>query len=102
MEYFQTKNPNLGKFWRVLQWNMLVYFMDIWSIYGQLVYVVVIWYIFPHFGMLYQEKSGNPVVRASVSCFNEINNYLVLIVPEAKWLHLEWFATNAVERLVCG
>jgi hypothetical protein len=24
---FQTKNPNLGKFWRVLQWKMLVYFM---------------------------------------------------------------------------
>jgi hypothetical protein len=22
---------------------------------------VVLWYIFPHFGMLYQEKSGNPV-----------------------------------------
>jgi hypothetical protein len=60
MEYFQTKNPNLGKFWRVLQWNMLAYFMDIWSILrsigifcGNLVY-------FSHFGMLYQEKSGNP------------------------------------------
>jgi hypothetical protein len=24
------------------------------------VYFVVIWYIFPHFGMLYQDKSGNP------------------------------------------
>jgi hypothetical protein len=23
-------------------------------------YFLVIWYIFPHFGMLYQEKSGNP------------------------------------------
>jgi hypothetical protein len=23
MVYFQTKNPNLGKFWRVLQWKML-------------------------------------------------------------------------------
>jgi hypothetical protein len=40
MIYFQTKNPNLGKFWRVLQWKMSVYvfyehlvslyFMDIW------------------------------------------------------------------------
>jgi hypothetical protein len=28
--------------------------------YGYLVYFVVIWYIFPRFGMLYQEKSGNP------------------------------------------
>jgi hypothetical protein len=38
----QTKNPNLGKFWRVLQLKMLVYFMDIWY-----VYFVVIWHIFP-------------------------------------------------------
>jgi hypothetical protein len=41
--------------------------MPIWSIlrpleifYGHLVDFVVIWYIFPRFGMLYQEKSGNP------------------------------------------
>jgi hypothetical protein len=40
--------------WRVLQWNMLVYFMSIWYIlqtfaifYGHLVYFLVIWYIFP-------------------------------------------------------
>jgi hypothetical protein len=25
-----------------------------------LLYFVVIWYIFPHFGMLYQQQSGNP------------------------------------------
>jgi hypothetical protein len=44
MVYFQTENPNLGKFWRVLQWKMLIYFMDTWSIlrsfvmfYGHLV-----------------------------------------------------------------
>jgi hypothetical protein len=24
MAYFQTKNPDFGKFWRVLQWKMLV------------------------------------------------------------------------------
>jgi hypothetical protein len=29
---FQTKNPNLGKFWMVLQWKMLVYFMAVLSI----------------------------------------------------------------------
>jgi hypothetical protein len=27
---------------------------------GRLVYFVVIWYIFPPFGMLHQDKSGNP------------------------------------------
>jgi hypothetical protein len=26
MAYFQTKNPNLGKFWRVLKLTILVYF----------------------------------------------------------------------------
>jgi hypothetical protein len=41
--------------------------MTIWSIlrpleifYGYLIYFVVIWYIFPRFGILDQEKSGNP------------------------------------------
>jgi hypothetical protein len=29
---FQTKNPNLGKFWRALDWNMLIFFMVIWNI----------------------------------------------------------------------
>jgi hypothetical protein len=32
MVCFQTKNPNLGKFWRVLQWKISVNFMDIWYI----------------------------------------------------------------------
>jgi hypothetical protein len=77
--YAQTKEggssstpgpPDLGKFWRVLQWKMLVYFMCIWPIlwlleifYGHLVHFAVIWYIFPRFGMLYQEKSGNPAAH---------------------------------------
>jgi hypothetical protein len=67
MVCFQTKGPNLGKFWRVLQWKILVYILTIWSIlrpsevfYGHLVYFVVIWYISPRFGMLYHEKTGNP------------------------------------------
>jgi hypothetical protein len=29
---FQTKNSNLGKVWRVLEWKVLVYFMVIWNI----------------------------------------------------------------------
>jgi hypothetical protein len=66
MVCFQTKNPNLGKFWGALQWKILVYFMTIWPIlrpleifYSHLEYFVVIWYISPRFGILYQEKSGN-------------------------------------------
>jgi hypothetical protein len=63
MAYSQTKNPYLGKFWRVLQWERLVYFMIIWSILGPfvifcgpLVYFMFIWYIFPRFGMLHKKN----------------------------------------------
>jgi hypothetical protein len=52
MVCFQTKNPILDKFWRVLQSKMLVYLMDTWSIlrsfvmfYGHLVEFAVIWCI---------------------------------------------------------
>jgi hypothetical protein len=61
MVYIQTKNPDLGKFWRVLQWKMLVYFMFIWCsirsfsifcghfgiFYGHLVYFSPFWYVGP-------------------------------------------------------
>jgi hypothetical protein len=30
--YFHTKNPNLGIFWRGLDWKMLVYFTTLWNI----------------------------------------------------------------------
>jgi hypothetical protein len=57
MVYFQTKNSNLGKLWRVLQW-MLDYVMDIWSIFRPF------YYILGPFGYnLYPpvlEKYGNP------------------------------------------
>jgi hypothetical protein len=32
MVYFQTKNPNSGKFLRALEWTMFVYCMVIWNI----------------------------------------------------------------------
>jgi hypothetical protein len=67
MVCFQTKNANLGKFWRALDWKMLIYFMPIWNIlqtfgifYNHLVHFVFIWYIFSSFGNMYQDKSGNP------------------------------------------
>jgi hypothetical protein len=34
------------------------------TLYGQLVYFVLIWFIFLRVGMLYQEKSGNPADRS--------------------------------------
>jgi hypothetical protein len=67
MVYFQTKNPNLGKFWRALEWKILVYFMTIWNIllqlgisYALLVQFVVIWYCFSNLVCLDQLQSGDP------------------------------------------
>jgi hypothetical protein len=37
MVYVQTQNPNLGKFWRVLRWKMLVHLMVILYIFPVLV-----------------------------------------------------------------
>jgi hypothetical protein len=81
MGCFQTKNTYLGKFWRVLQWKLLVYFMAIWSILrpfgifcGYLVYFMVICYIFPRYGMRYLEKSGNP----NPSAFVNLKYFLLL------------------------
>jgi hypothetical protein len=57
MVSFQTKNPNLGKFWRALDWKMLIYFMAIWKslwrfgiFYDHLVHFGFVWYIFSGFG----------------------------------------------------
>jgi hypothetical protein len=73
MAYFQTKNLNLGKFWRVLQWTMLLYFVIIGSYvftaiwYILLAFVIFYGYLiyFSYFGMLYKEKSGNPSLRSN-------------------------------------
>jgi hypothetical protein len=70
MVSFQSKNPNLGKIWRSLDWKMFIYFIVIWNILLPLrifndhwVHFVFIWYIFYGFGIMCQEKSGNPVRR---------------------------------------
>jgi hypothetical protein len=46
--------------WYIL-WQHLVYFVAIWY-----TYFVVIWNMFSSFGMLYQQKSGNPVHDLSI------------------------------------
>jgi hypothetical protein len=68
MVYFQTKNPNLGIFWKAYE-----YVEKVGIFYGQLEYISAIWYIswpfcnlvaileyFPLFGILCQEISGYP------------------------------------------
>jgi hypothetical protein len=63
MVNFQNKNPKLGPFGRALDWKMLIYFVASWNIlqtfgiyYDHLVYFVHL----SGFGIMYQEKSGNP------------------------------------------
>jgi hypothetical protein len=60
---------NAGKFY-----GHLKYFTGIWYILWPFGNVVAIWYIFPRFGILCQEKSGNPetdlYVRALISPSN--------------------------------
>jgi uncharacterized membrane protein len=53
------ENPDF-KFWRLLQWKMLIN-VGISLSFG-LIYChfVAIWYIFPRFVMLHQEISGSP------------------------------------------
>jgi hypothetical protein len=60
MVYFQTKNPKMGKFCRVLPWKMLVYFMAFLNILRQFGIFVGHFDIFSRFGMQHNEKSGNP------------------------------------------
>jgi hypothetical protein len=43
----------LGKFLKVLQWKMMVYFIAIWSFYGHLVYFTAIWSILWLFGIFF-------------------------------------------------
>jgi hypothetical protein len=67
MVYFQTKNPNFGKFWMAGDWKLLIYFMANWNIlqtfgifYDHKEHFGYIWYIFSDFGIMYNENSGNP------------------------------------------
>jgi hypothetical protein len=94
MVYFQTKNPNLGKFCTVLRME------DIGIFHGRLVYLPTIWnYLWPfgifyghlacfsRFGILRREKSGNPGaniknIRANKSMAALIYN-LFYIAPAA-------------------
>jgi hypothetical protein len=73
MVYFQAKNHHLGKFWRVLKWKMLVYFMAIWNIcstafwnilwpFGIYVCSTAIWYIVWPFGIFFPFWYSFPIL----------------------------------------
>jgi hypothetical protein len=54
--------------------------------YGLLVHFGVIWYIFPRFGLLYQENSGNPSLNMQIGCCGEISETFCASI----------FASNAI------
>jgi hypothetical protein len=68
MVHFQTRKPNLGKFWNALPrlenidifYGHLEYFMDIWDILWPFGTFCVHLVHFSGFAIVYQEKSGNP------------------------------------------
>jgi hypothetical protein len=63
-DIFSNQNLNLEKILRALDWKSLVYSFAIWNILLLFCtcngHLVAIWYSFPRFGILYQEKSGIP------------------------------------------
>jgi hypothetical protein len=61
--YFPTKNPNFGKFWRALEWKMLVYVMTIFIIlrpFGIIYNLYRRLEHFSHFGMFGPRKIWQP------------------------------------------
>jgi hypothetical protein len=68
---FSNQKSQFGKKnFRASDWKMLIYFMAIgkyfmdkylgYSTYDHSLHFVFIWYIFSSFGIMHQEKSGNP------------------------------------------
>jgi hypothetical protein len=52
-------------------WNLFRHFGDLWP-YGK---ILAIWFIFPCFGILYQEKSGNPDLETfGIILFAQLRN----------------------------
>jgi hypothetical protein len=78
MVSFQTKNPNLDKFWRALhRWEMLIYFKghleyfkDIWDILWPFGTFCAHLVHFSGFGIKYLEKSGNPGIYLQPAFFH--------------------------------
>jgi hypothetical protein len=71
--YIQTKNTNFGKFLRALVWKRLVnsvaILTTIWCVFWPFGNLVAIGYIFPRFGILDQDKSGNPAAQSEQKVF---------------------------------
>jgi hypothetical protein len=93
MVSFQTKNPNLGKFWRALDGKTLIHFRAIWNIlrmfgifYAHLVHFVIILYIFSGFGIMYLQKSGNTVWKFKKHTNRRSIYFLVAITIQKQYI----------------
>jgi hypothetical protein len=71
----------------------VIHFMDIWYIY-----CVLIWYILPHFGMSYQEKSGNP---GSICGKLQQNKHIECFAHKIIFLHYGQDIIQAVRQHMC-
>jgi hypothetical protein len=78
---------------RVARWFVFKPKIPIWVNLG-LGYVVVIWYISPRFGILCQEKSGNPDCEFRKSFFCHKNGFLMHCEPGANPTTFEFTATT--------
>jgi hypothetical protein len=57
--------------------------------YCHLVYLVAISYIFPNFGILYQEKSDNPVLRyENYPCSYFFGNHFNIFLNALLYIHI--------------
>jgi hypothetical protein len=79
MVSFQTKNPNLGKFWRAQGWKMLIYFKLFGIFYRHWGYFVTIWYILCSFGTFFpawviiEEKNLATLIANAPSLGRNVN-----------------------------
>jgi hypothetical protein len=51
---------------------------------------VVIWYIFPRFGILYQEKSGNPASELQIPTYAAFRYHSLLFFQSQQRLMFRW------------
>jgi hypothetical protein len=84
---FSNQNSQFGKILEGLAmenlgifYDHLVYFRPIGSILWSFGIFVVIWYISPHFGILYQDKSGNPATDCVPFFFLPSRTALYIII----------------------
>jgi hypothetical protein len=64
MFVLKTKNSNLGKFWKAVDWNILRTFG---IFYGHLVHFVLIWYIFPFWVSWTKKNLATLALRPRIS-----------------------------------